>query len=169
MWESLADAFEAVAAAQLEPSAELADEVATRREHAAMSAGSSFQPYLRAAEAEIRLRTGQTERAIELLDDSLALAEATSEFIYLPETYRIRARAHAEPDHLGHDLDRAWETAVAQDAHVFALRAAIDMGSLLQQPPGDLSDRVDRAVGALREPETYREHALAQRLLASLR
>lgn len=169
MWESLADAFEAVAVAQLEPSTELADEVATRREHAAMSAGSSFQPYLRAAEAEIRLRAGQTERAIELLDESLALAEATSEFIYLPETYRIRARAHADFDHLGHDLDRAWETAVSQDAHVFALRAAIDMGSLFQQPPSDLGDRVERAVGALGEPETYREHALAQRLLASLR
>ncbi|HEX6221506.1 MAG TPA: adenylate/guanylate cyclase domain-containing protein [Acidimicrobiia bacterium] len=168
MWESLADAFESVAAAQLEPTDELADELAMRREQAAMNAGSSFQPYLLATEGEIRWRAGHVERALELLDESLALAASTSEFIYLPETHRIRARAHADPDHARDDLERAWDVAVSQDAHVFALRAVIDMGTRLGRAPGDLGERINRVLDAMGEPETYKEHAPAQRLLASL-
>jgi class 3 adenylate cyclase/tetratricopeptide (TPR) repeat protein len=169
MWESLADAFEAVTAAQLEPSIELADEVAEKRQHAAMSAGSSFQPFLLASEGQIRLRAGQIERAIELFDESLELADATSEFIYLPETHRLRARAHTNTDLIRADLDRAWELAMSQDAPIFALRAVIDMGNLLETPPEDLAERINRVLGEMGEPETYREHALARDLLASSR
>ncbi|HEX6300867.1 MAG TPA: adenylate/guanylate cyclase domain-containing protein [Acidimicrobiia bacterium] len=168
MWESLAAAFEAVAAAQLEPAAELADEVARRREHAAMNAGSSFQPYLLATEADVRLRAGQNARALELLDESLALADATSEFIYLPETHRIRAAAHTNPADIRRDLEQAWETAASQDAHIFALRAAIDLGRMLENPPDDLSSRINGVLDGMGEPETYAEHTPARQLLASL-
>jgi tetratricopeptide (TPR) repeat protein len=167
MWESLADAFEAVAAAQLEPTVELADELARRRAHAAMNAGSSFQPYLLTAEGEVRLLAGQVERALELLDESLGLAEATKEYIYLPETYRIRAATHQDPADTRRDLDRAWETAVSQDAHVFALRALIDMGSQPEKP-ADLGGKILRVLDAMGEPETYAEHSPARQLLASL-
>jgi class 3 adenylate cyclase len=167
MWESLADAMEAVSAAQLEPAIELADEMARRREHAALNAGSSFQPYLLAAEGEVRLLAGQVDVARELLDQSLALAEATKEYIYLPETYRIRAATHSDPSHTRRDLDRAWETAVSQDAHVFALRALIDMGSQTERPD-DLGERITRVLEAMGEPETYAEHDRARHLLASL-
>lgn len=168
MWESLAHAFESVAAARLEPSAELADEVARRREHAAMNAGSSFQPFLMAAEGAIRMGAGQNQRALELLDESLALSDATSEFIYLPETHRIRAAVHTDLSHTRQDLEQAWDFAVSQDAHIFALRAAIDMGTMLETPPEDLTDRVGQAVEAMGEPDTYPEHARAQQLQASL-
>jgi class 3 adenylate cyclase/tetratricopeptide (TPR) repeat protein len=166
MWESLAGAFEAVAAAQLEPSDELADDVSAKRQHAAMNAGSSFQPFLLASEAQIRLRAGEMGRARELFDESLALAEATSEFIYVPETHRLRAGTHSNVDHTRRDLEQAWETAVAQDAHIFALRAAIDMGNLDAGPP-DLADRIKRILDAMAEPNTYREHTPAVQLLAS--
>jgi tetratricopeptide (TPR) repeat protein len=166
MWESLAGAFEAVAAAQLEPSDELADDVSAKRQHAAMNAGSSFQPFLLASEAQIRLRAGEMGRARELFDESLALAEATSEFIYVPETHRLRAGTHSNDDHTRRDLEQAWETAVAQDAHIFALRAAIDMGNLDAGPP-DLADRIKRILDAMAEPNTYREHTPAVQLLAS--
>jgi class 3 adenylate cyclase len=167
MWEALADALEAVAAAQLEPSAELADELARRREHAAMNAGSSFQPYMLAAEAEIRLRSGQVARAQELLEESLALGEATQEYIYLPETYRIRAATRDHPAAALSDLELAWEAAVSQDAHVFALRAAIDLAGV-PGSQGDVGDRINRALDAMGEPETYPEHSRARELLASL-
>jgi tetratricopeptide (TPR) repeat protein len=168
MWESLAHAFEAVAAAQLESSAELADEVARRRDHAATNAGSSFQPYLLATEGAIRLHAGQNQRARELLDESLALANATSEFIYLPETHRIRAAVHSNTGDARRDLEQAWEAAVSQEAHIFALRAAIDMGDTLEKPPDDLADRISGVLDAMGEPESYAEHVLARQLLASL-
>jgi hypothetical protein len=167
MWESLADAFEAVAAAQLEPSEVLADELAQRRADSAMTAGSSFQPYLMAAEAEIRLRAGNPERALELVDESLSLAEATSEFIYLPETHRIRAAANPDPAAARDDLERAWVIAVEQDAHIFTLRAALDLARLDERPE-DLADRVSAAIEAMGEPESYKEHARAQQILTSL-
>ncbi|MFZ0015182.1 MAG: adenylate/guanylate cyclase domain-containing protein [Acidimicrobiia bacterium] len=167
MWDALASVFEAAAAAQLEPTVELAEELAGLRATAAMAAGSSFQPFLLAEEAEVRLRSGDVERALELIDESLSLAEATSEFIYLPETYRIRAAANPDPGGASDDLERAWETAQAQDAHIFALRAALDLARL-EDPPDDLGDRVASAVDALGEPETYKEHARAQQILSSL-
>ncbi len=168
MWEALADAFEAVAAAQLEPTEELADELARRRAAAAMTAGSSFQPYLLATEGEIRLRAGSPGRALELVEESLALAEATSEFIYLPETYRIRAAARPDPDDARGDLTLALETAMTQDAHIFTLRALLDL-SRLPEPPDDLSERLTKVLGEMGEPETYKEHARAQLILSSVR
>jgi class 3 adenylate cyclase/tetratricopeptide (TPR) repeat protein len=168
MWEALANAFEAVAAGQLEPTEELAEDLARLRAHAAMTAGSSFQPYLLATEGEIRLRAGDTTRALELIEESLVLAEATSEYIYLPETYRIRAAARALPDDIRRDLELAWETAVSQDAHIFTLRAVLDMARL-GDPPDDLSERITAAIEMLGEPETYKEHARAQLILSSLR
>jgi hypothetical protein len=168
MWEAMADVFEAVAAAQLEPASELADELARLRAVAAMTAGSSFQPYLMAAEAEIMLRAGDAIRALELIDESLSLAEATSEFIYLPETHRIRAAANPDPDAARLDLERAWEIAVDQDAHVFSLRAALDLAGL-DDRPADVTDRITAAVEGLSEPDGYKEHARAQQTLTSLR
>jgi class 3 adenylate cyclase/tetratricopeptide (TPR) repeat protein len=168
MWEALADAFEAVAAGQLEPTEELAEDLARLRAHAAMTAGSSFQPYLLATEGEIRLRAGDADRALELIEESLALAEATSEFIYLPETHRIRAAARTDPDSARRDLELAWETAVSQDAHVFTLRAVLDMARL-DEPPDDLAERITTAIRMLGEPETYKEHGRAQLILSSLR
>ena len=168
MWEALADAFEGLAAAQLEPTEELADELARRRATAAMTAGSSFQPYLLANEGEIRLRAGSPGRALELIEESLALAEATSEFIYLPETYRIRAAARPDPDDARSDLTQAMETALSQDAHIFTLRAVLDL-SRLPEPPEDLAERLTKVIGEMGEPETYKEHARAQLILSSVR
>lgn len=167
MWEALADAFEAVAAAQLEPTEELADEVARCRAVAAMTAGSSFQPYLLATEGEIRLRAGSQGRALELVEESLALAQATSEFIYLPETYRIRAAARPDPSDVLDDLRLALETAMSQDAHIFTLRALLDLGRL-PEPPDDLAERLAAVLGQMSEPETYREHARAQLILSTV-
>jgi hypothetical protein len=167
MWEALADAFEAVANASLEPSLELADEVARSREQAAMNAGSSFQPYLLTSEAVIRLRAGQAQRSLELFDESLALAESTSEFIYLPETHRLRAAALSTPEEARHDLEKAWDVAVSQDAHIFALRAMLDMGRLPEGLTDDVRDRVKRVLEEMGEPETYQEHHLAHQLLAA--
>ena len=168
MWEALADAFEAVAAGQLEPTEELAEDLARRRAHAAMTAGSSFQPFLLATEGEIRLRGGDAGRALELIEESLGLAETTSEYIYLPETHRIRAAARTDADDARRDLEMAWETAVSQDAHVFTLRALLDMARL-DEPPDDLAGRISTAIQRLGEPETYKEHARAQLILSSLR
>jgi tetratricopeptide (TPR) repeat protein len=168
MWEALADAFEALAAAQLEPTEELADELARRRATAAMTAGSSFQPFLLATEGEIRLRGGDAGRALELIEESLGLAETTSEYIYLPETHRIRAAARSDPDDARRDLELAWETAVSQDAHVFTLRALLDMARL-DEPPADLAERISTAIERLGEPETYKENARAQLILSSVR
>jgi class 3 adenylate cyclase/tetratricopeptide (TPR) repeat protein len=168
MWEALADAFEALAAAQLEPSDELADELARRRAAAAMTAGSSFQPYLLANEGEIRLRAGSPGRALELIEESLALAEATSEFIYLPETYRIRAAARPDPEDARSDLTQAMETALSQDAHIFTLRAVLDL-SRLPEPPDDIAERLTKVLGEMGEPETYKEHARAELILSSVR
>lgn len=167
MWESLANVFEAVAAAQLEPTEELADRLAQLRADAAMTAGSSFQPYLMAAEGQIRLRTGNATRALELVDESLALAEATTEFIYLPETHRIRAAANPDPGGARDDLERAWEIALGQDAHIFRLRAALDL-ALLDDRPDDSAERITAAIAAMGEPESYKEHARAQQILTSL-
>jgi len=166
MWESLAEAFGAVAAAQLEPTTEMADEAATRRDHAAMNAGSSFQPYLIAAEAEIRLRAGQRERALELIEESLALAAATSEYIYLPETHRLRAAARSDPDEARQDLNVALEISESQDAHVYSLRALLDMGALPDPHSNDLGDRVNVVLLAMSEPESYPENAQAIEFLA---
>lgn len=166
MWESLADVFEAVAAAQLEPTTELADQLAELRAEAAMNAGSSFQPYLMAAEGEIRLRAGNAERALELIDEALSLSDATSEFIYLPETHRIRAAANPDPKEARDDLERAWEIAVGQDAHIFALRAALDMARH-DERPADVAERIAAVIEAMGEPEGYKEHARAQQILKS--
>jgi tetratricopeptide (TPR) repeat protein len=166
MWEALADAFEAVASASLEPSHELADDVARRREQAALNAGSSFQPYLLTSEGVIRWRAGQVERALELFDESLALAESTSEFIYLPETHRLRAAALSAADEARQDLEKAWEIATSQDAHIFALRAALDLAGMPGADADDIRDRVTRVLGHMGEPETYQEHELARQLLA---
>lgn len=168
MWDALAAAFEAVATAQLEPSGDLADELARLRAQAAMTAGSSFQPYLLAAEAEIRLRAGEAGRALELVEESLGLAAATSEYIYLPETHRLRAAANPDPTGAREDLQRAWEIAVEQDAHIFTLRAAIDLAHH-EDAPDDVGDRIDAAIAAMGEPETYKEHARARQILTSLR
>jgi class 3 adenylate cyclase len=167
MWESLANVFEAVAAAQLEPTEELADRLAQLRADAAMTAGSSFQPYLMAAEGEIRLRAGNAARALELIDESLALAEATTEFIYLPETHRIRAAANPDPEGTRDDLERAWEIALSQDAHIFTLRATLDLARL-DDRPDDVADRITAAIAAMGEPESYKEHARARQILTSL-
>jgi hypothetical protein len=43
------------------------------------------------------------------------------------------------------------------------------MGNLLETPPEDLAERINRVLGEMGEPETYREHALARDLLASSR
>jgi hypothetical protein len=55
---------------------------------------------------------------------------------------------------------------VSQDAHVFALRALIDMGSQPEKP-ADLGERITRVLEAMGESETYAEHDRARQLLAS--
>jgi tetratricopeptide (TPR) repeat protein len=121
-----------------------------------------------AAEAEIRLRAGQRERALELLEESLALAESTSEYIYLPETHRLRAAARSDPDEARHDLSQAWEIADSQDAYVYSLRALLDMGALPESHSNDLGDRINVVLLAMGEPESYPEHAQAIEFLAGL-
>jgi hypothetical protein len=133
-----------------------------------MNAGSSFQPYLLATEAEIRLRGGDPARALELIDESLSLAEATSEYIYLPETHRLRAATLSDPDETRKDLEQAWEIAVSQDAHIFTLRAALDMARL-PEPPDDVEGRITAALEKMGEPETYKENARAELILSSFR
>ncbi|HET9260383.1 MAG TPA: adenylate/guanylate cyclase domain-containing protein [Acidimicrobiia bacterium] len=168
MWETLAAAFEAVATARLEPSEDLAEELARLRTQAAMTAGSSFQPYLLAAEAEIRLRAGNPGHALELIEESLSLADATSEFIYLPETHRLRGAANPDSAGARDDLQRAWEIAHEQDAHIFTLRATLDL-ALHDDSPDDVGDRITSALAAMSEPETYKEYARAKQILTSLR
>ena len=102
-----------------------------------------------------------------MFDESLALAESTSEFIYLPETHRLRAAALSTPEEARHDLEKAWDVAVSQDAHIFALRAMLDMGRLPEGLTDDVRDRVKRVLEEMGEPETYQEHHLAHQLLAA--
>ncbi len=166
MWASLADAFGALAAALLEPSAELAERVADGRQSALINAGSSFQPYLLASEAEVRRRGGDIDRALALFDESIALAEETSEFIYLPETHRLKAAVLESETEAADALAKAYEMSMSQDAYVYALRALIDMADRPSRPD-DLGDRVSNVLGAMGEPEAYPEHLRALELVSA--
>jgi hypothetical protein len=165
MWEALANAFGAVGEANLAPSEAAADGMARLRKEAAANAGSSFQPYLIASEADVRRRIGDEAMARDLFDESLALAEATREPLYLAETHRLRAAVVDDPRA---ELETAWVLARQQDAHVFALRAAIGLAQL--EPglrPDDAEDRVRRSLASIAEPEAYPEVGSARSLLTA--
>lgn len=165
MWEALSNAFSAVVDANLDPSEASADAMARLRKEAAANAGSSFQPYLLACEADVRRRLGDVAGARDRFDESLALAEATREPLYLAETHRLRA---AVVDDTRDSLETAWDLARQQDAHVFALRAAIALAGL--EPglrPDDAEERLQGSLASIAEPDAYPEAGTAKELLTA--
>jgi predicted ATPase len=140
------------------------------RQIAAATGIRSFQPYFLTEQAWLTERVGDTERAFEMFAQALATGEEMNERFYEAETLRKRAELFSAGDRhnsAAADLANALETASSQGAHVYRLRAALDLARLPDaQRPDDVRDGLTEAIGLIAEPDRYPEVKEAKELLA---
>jgi predicted ATPase len=140
------------------------------RQIAAATGIRSFQPFFLTEQAWLTGRVGDTDRAFELFSQALATGEDMNERFYEAETLRKRAELFSAGDKhesAAADLANALETASSQGAHVFRLRAILDLARLPEAlRPGDVRDGLTEAIGVIAEPDRYPEVTDAKELLA---
>lgn len=89
-----------------------------------------FSTYYDGMLARLLIAAGDTASAHECLDGALALADETAVNFYRAELLRIRSHTHGDAADRDSDLRCAIDTAQRQAAHVYELRAAMDLVDL---------------------------------------
>ncbi len=134
----------------------------------------AYQPYYRTQRARVTAELGDTEQALELFDRALGLSEATKEQHYDAMARVLKARVLLDvgrAKEAGQELETAHALAVDQGAHVYRLRAALDIATRLeddQRPDGYrdwLASARESITDAETHPESYPEVALAREVL----
>ncbi|MBI5441683.1 MAG: AAA family ATPase [Deltaproteobacteria bacterium] len=91
-----------------------------------------FRPMLMGCLAEAWAGVGERERALELLDEAIALADTTEERLFEPELHRLRGQVVLDrhPAEAEACFQRALSVARRQDATFWELRAAVSLARL---------------------------------------
>ncbi|HET9876335.1 MAG TPA: adenylate/guanylate cyclase domain-containing protein, partial [Mycobacterium sp.] len=111
--------------------------------------------------ARLLTAVGRAEEARERLGIALQVADETGVNFYRAELFRLRARAAGDDDARDTDLRSAIETARAQEAKIFELRAAIDDFELQgESSAGTLTDAISRFPVDSSWPELVRARTL---------
>jgi hypothetical protein len=170
MWVGFAGIHGLITELHLEVTPERVATLEGARQIAAATGIRSFQPYFLTEQAWLTGRVGDTDRAFEMFAEALATGEEMNERFYEAETLRKRAElfsAGDRHDSAAADLAKALGAASAQGAHVYRLRAAMDMARLPEAlRPGDVRDELTEAIGLIAEPDRYPEVEDAKELLA---
>jgi tetratricopeptide (TPR) repeat protein len=170
MWVGFAGIHGHITQLHLEVTPERVAQLEGARQIAAATGIRSFQPFFLTEQAWLTGRVGDTDRAFELFSQALATGEDMNERFYEAETLRKRAELFSAGDKhesAAADLANALETASSQGAHVFRLRAILDLARLPEAlRPGDVRDGLTEAIGVIAEPDRYPEVTDAKELLA---
>jgi class 3 adenylate cyclase/tetratricopeptide (TPR) repeat protein len=170
MWSGLAETWQRIGEAIDQPTDEALDAIAAARSQIAALGVASYQPTFFAAEAELRERLGEPQRGLDLYDQAIAQGEATEERSQEAEIYRQRSGVRVRTGDLAGgvaDLEKAYAIALEQGAHLYRLRAAIDLMGLPEgMRPEDGATRLEDALGEIAQPDAYPEAAAARKLLA---
>ena len=111
-----------------------------------------FLPYYLMIAGVLHGAAGDSDAARALLDDSLALAEETSMKCWQAETLRHLANLESDANERRSRLADALERARVQQAHLFELRAALD---LFDVDAGLGRDQLEVALGRLGNDPAY--------------
>jgi class 3 adenylate cyclase/predicted ATPase len=89
-------------------------------------------PYRLARVADALHRAGQTEKALEVVDEALAIAEGSGDRWYDAELHRLHGELLPAPRHQESEaaFSRALELSRTQGARLFELRAAVSLAGL---------------------------------------
>ncbi|WP_024441227.1 adenylate/guanylate cyclase domain-containing protein [Mycobacterium sp. UM_WGJ] len=134
------DALSALAGEHTDP-ARLAPHIATMTEiGSALRAAEVklFSTYYDGVLARLLIAVGDTAQAHECLNGALALADETAVNFYRAELLRIRSHTRGDAAARDRDLRCAIETARRQAAHIYELRAAMDLVDLQGDSARDL-------------------------------
>jgi predicted ATPase len=103
--------------------------------------------------ADVLLLAGDLDGATRVLDESEAHAAETGEQVFLPETYRLRARSRRERREAVALLERAIATARRQKTTLWELRSTLALHRL--RPSADSGRRLEAMCrGFDGEPDT---------------
>jgi class 3 adenylate cyclase len=128
LWESAGEIHHALARYQLERWPGVVETVAANAAVWTTIRSRVFLPYVLTAAAEARAGLGQPGAAAEELATAAALSAETGAYFFEAERLRLAAGVAGLPlDERHRLLDEAWRTACRQGAHLFALRAALDL------------------------------------------
>jgi predicted ATPase len=170
MWVGFAGIHGLITQLRLEATPERVAQLEGARQIAAATGIRSFQPFFLTEQAWLTGRVGDTDRAIELFAQALASGEEMNERFYEAETLRKRAELFNTANNYDEavtDLVSALETASSQGAHVYRLRAAMDLARLPDAlRPDDVRDGLTEAIGLIAEPDRYPEVKDAKELSA---
>jgi tetratricopeptide (TPR) repeat protein len=173
-WLGLAHAIRCVCAATLDASAGRLDEVKTaldEYQRAGYQLGVTAQFVLLCPALLLR---NESERALEVIDQGLAIVSHNSERFFEAELYRLKAgallmrgAAHSEVEAL---LDQALRTARGQEARSLELRAATDLARLWieQGKRAEASDIIASVYGRFNEGFETRDLREAKAVLVQL-
>jgi class 3 adenylate cyclase len=119
-----------------------------------------FLPYYLMVAGVLHRASGDGDTARALLGDSLTMAEETHMKCWQAESLRHLANLESDPTKRAAALRDALEIARAQQAHLFELRAALDLFELGTLRREDLEAALDRLANDPSYPEVGRAQAL---------
>ncbi len=172
MWGAFGSMYDTVLKSRQDPTAEAIATIEVTVEILAAMRVVSYQPYFLAEAAKLNQQLGDPERAVELLRQAIANAEANYENPEVAEIHRLLARARldlaAASELALEDFLAAAEIAMEQGAVIYGVRALTDIVELFepQDYPSAVVEDLRSLLSEVATPERYAECAQAERVLA---
>lgn len=171
MWRGFLTVYQTICQARIEPSVEAEPLLAMMIEMQRASGVASMSSYFMTEHALLHDALGLPDEAVRRLGAAIAVADANTELMYLPETYRLRAglrgRAGDTVTDAAEDLLDAATIAMKQGSTIFAVRALVDLVDLGEPDlcPGTVLVDLAELVGTITTPDRYPEVGRAREIL----